>query len=88
MEISFIHTQILVHSHVNKTNFHMKVFALELALKQRRNANRKSPIRMIKKPMILCARNMLRSREERAERRKNIPKFLFVLFFDSQKNKI
>ena len=30
MEISFIHTQILVHLHVNKTN----CFALRLALKQ------------------------------------------------------
>ena len=28
---------------VNKTNFHMKGFALGLALKQRRNATRKSP---------------------------------------------
>ena len=34
MEISFIHTQILFHLHVNKTNFHMKGFALGLALKQ------------------------------------------------------
>ena len=34
MEISFIHMQILVHLHVNKTNFHMKGFALGLALKQ------------------------------------------------------
>ena len=32
------------NSHVNKTNFHMKGFALGLALKQRRNATRKSPI--------------------------------------------
>ena len=30
--------------HVNKTNFHMKGFALGLALKERRNATRKSPI--------------------------------------------
>ena len=30
--------------HVDKTNFHMKAFALRLALKQRWNANRKSPI--------------------------------------------
>ena len=35
MEISFIHTQILVHFRVSKTNFHMKGFALALALKQR-----------------------------------------------------
>ena len=34
MEISFIHMQILVHLHVNKTNFHMKGFTLGLALKQ------------------------------------------------------
>ena len=34
-DISFIHAQILVHLHVNKTNFHMKGFALGLALKQR-----------------------------------------------------
>ena len=44
MEISFIHMQILVHLHVNKTNFHMKGFALGLALKQRRKATRKSPV--------------------------------------------
>ena len=44
MEISFIHTQILVHLHVNKTNFYMKGFALGLALKQGRKASRKSPI--------------------------------------------
>ena len=44
MEISFIHTQIFVHLHVNKTNFHMKGFTLELALKQRRKATRMSPI--------------------------------------------
>ena len=44
MEISFIHTQMLVHLHVNKTNFHMKGFALGLALKQRRKATRKKPI--------------------------------------------
>ena len=29
---------------VNKTNFHMKGFALGLALKQRRNATQKSPV--------------------------------------------
>ena len=29
--------------HVNKTNFHMKGFALGLALKQRRKSTRKSP---------------------------------------------
>ena len=34
MKISFIHKQILVHLHVNKTNFRMKGFALGLALKQ------------------------------------------------------
>ena len=44
MEISFIDTQILVHLHVNKTNFRMKGFSLGLALKQRRKATRKSPI--------------------------------------------
>ena len=31
----FIHTQILVHLHVNKINFHMKGFALGFTLKQR-----------------------------------------------------
>ena len=31
MEISFIHTHILVHLHVDKTNFHMKGSALGLA---------------------------------------------------------
>ena len=32
--------------HVNKTNFHMKGFALGLALKQRRKATRKSSIQI------------------------------------------
>ena len=41
MEISFIHIQNL---RVNKTNFHMKGFAVGLALKQRWKATRKSPI--------------------------------------------
>ena len=51
MEISFnIHTQILVHLYVNQTNFHMKGFALGLALKHMRNATRKSPIHV---PQIL-----------------------------------
>ena len=35
---------MLVHLHVNKTNFHVKGFALGLALKQRRKATGKSPI--------------------------------------------
>ena len=48
MEISFILSQILVHLHVDKINFHMKGFALGLALKQRRKATRKSPIRVKK----------------------------------------
>ena len=43
MEINVIYTQI-VHLHVNKTNLHMKGFALGLALKQRRKETRKSPI--------------------------------------------
>ena len=44
MEISFIHMQMNQNLHVNKTNFHMKGFALGLALKQRRNATWKLPI--------------------------------------------
>ena len=40
MEICFIHTQILVY-------FHMKGFALGLALKPRRKATRKSPIHFL-----------------------------------------
>ena len=47
METSFIHTQILVHLHVNKINFHMKGFAPGVALKQRRKATRKSPIHLL-----------------------------------------
>ena len=47
MEIGFIHTQILVHLHVNKTYFHMKGFAPGLALKQRRKPTRKSPIDLL-----------------------------------------
>ena len=49
MEISFIQMQILVHLHVNKTNFHMKGFALGLALKLRRKATQKSPIASVQK---------------------------------------
>ena len=45
MEISFIHMQILIHVHVNKTKFHLKGFTLRLALKQRRKATQKSPIK-------------------------------------------
>ena len=41
------HMQILVHLHVNKTNFYMKGFALRLALKLRLKATRKSPIRLV-----------------------------------------
>ena len=48
MEISFIHMYIVVHLHVNKTNFQMKGFALGLTLKQRRKATRKSPIKSMK----------------------------------------
>ena len=44
MEISFIHTQILVPLHVNKTNFHMKGFAQGLALRQKQNATCKSSV--------------------------------------------
>ena len=43
MEISFIHMQ-MTKICMNKTNFHMKCFALGLAFKQRRNATQKSPI--------------------------------------------
>ena len=37
--------------HVNKTNFHMKGFALGRALKQRRKTTRKSPIANITQKM-------------------------------------
>ena len=40
METSFINMPMLVHLHVNQTNFQMKDFALGLALKQRRKATR------------------------------------------------
>ena len=43
---------------VNKTNFHVKGFALGLALKQRRNATRKSPIEYGKEA-LLCYRSKL-----------------------------
>ena len=36
--------QVLIHLHVNTTNFHIKGFALGLALKQRRKATRKRAI--------------------------------------------
>ena len=44
MEISFIHTKNLVHLRVNRTKFHVKGFALGLAMKQSRKATKKSPI--------------------------------------------
>ena len=44
MEISFIHMQIWVYLHVNKTNFHLKGFTLGLVLKERRKATQKWPI--------------------------------------------
>ena len=53
MEVSFIHMQILVHLHVNKTNFHMKGLTLGLALKLRRKATRKSPILLTVKFIII-----------------------------------
>ena len=37
MKISFIHMHILVSLQLNKTNFHVEGFALELALKRRQN---------------------------------------------------
>ena len=40
MEISFIHMQILVHLHVNKTDFHMKGFVLGLTRGERQLGNR------------------------------------------------
>ena len=43
LKISFIYIKILVHLHVSKTNFHMKGFALGLALKLRRKTTLKSP---------------------------------------------
>ena len=55
MAISFIHTQILVNLHVNKTNFHTKRFALGLVLKQRWKATRKLPIGIRK---IVCNKCM------------------------------
>ena len=54
MEISFVHTQMLVHLRVNKTNFNMKGFALGLALKQRRKATRKSLISFTALPSPFC----------------------------------
>ena len=47
MKISFIQMSMNQNLRVNKTNFHIKDFALRLALKQRRNATRKSPIILI-----------------------------------------
>ena len=40
MEISFIHMQILVNLHVNKTDFHMKGFVLGLTRGERQLGNR------------------------------------------------
>ena len=44
MEISFIHMWILVHLHVNKTNFHMKGFAVGLTSKQGLKTTRNGPL--------------------------------------------
>ena len=43
-KISFIHMQSFVNLHANKTNFHMKGFALGLALEPTQKATRKSPM--------------------------------------------
>ena len=42
---------------MNKTHFHMKDFALGLALKQRRKTTRKSPIKEALSVLMLCAPN-------------------------------
>ena len=62
MEISFIHMKMNHNLRVNKTNFYMKGFALGLALKQRRNATRKSPIYVsfFFTTFLLCARTHAR----------------------------
>ena len=46
MEISFIHMQILVHLHVNKTTFHMKGFALPDSLWNGWKTTQKWPIEL------------------------------------------
>ena len=48
IEIFFIHLQILVHLHVNKTYFHMKGFALVIALKQKRKVTGKWAIDFVR----------------------------------------
>ena len=42
--LGYFGLNVFIHLHVNKTNFHAKGFALSLALKQTRNATRRSPI--------------------------------------------
>ena len=61
MEISFIHMQMLVCLHVNKTNFHMKGFAPGLALKLRRKATRKLPIHLLDAPKEDSVINLLKT---------------------------
>ena len=62
-KLSFIHTQIVTHLHVNKTNFHTKGFALGLALKQRRKVIRKSPISLAFKWLIVL-RSAIKTRDQ------------------------
>ena len=50
--ISFIHTQILVHLHVNKTNFRMKGFALGLASETEVTGNHE-PGNLLRAPLFL-----------------------------------
>ena len=70
MEISFIHMKMNHNLRVNKTNFYMKGFALGLALKQRRNATRKSPIyaSFFFTTFLLCARTHVRTKAHTHER--------------------
>ena len=76
MEIGFIHTKILVRLHVNKTNFHMKGFALGLALEQRRKATRKSLFLNVIVRSEMCSLAL-----QRLSWQRHITTILFVCLF-------
>ena len=65
MEISFIHTQILVHLHVNKTNFQMKDFPLGLAINKNKANSKMAYGNNLEPRSLVLAQNGLGTRFHR-----------------------